>query len=88
MSATAVKGGQMNTSTSPSWSAMSGGRASAKAAASGRVLCIFQLAAQIEVRVVMAGGVLPASRALSVEQRVDAGQVPPLQQFERRAAAG
>src|SRR5215204_4821585 len=45
-----VNGGQMTTSTTSSCSAARGRKASRNTAASGRVLCIFQLAAQIGFR--------------------------------------
>src|SRR5204863_1772746 len=51
--ASAVNGGHTHTSTRSSSPATSGGSATANAAASGRVLCIFQLAAQMGVRLVM-----------------------------------
>src|ERR1700755_2784736 len=65
--------------------AIRGSSASMNAAASATVLCIFQLAAMYGVR---SGICILLGDGLLVEQRFNSGQLLPLQQLQRGAAAG
>ena len=89
VSARAVYGGQITISTESSSSMATGRNESTNAAASGRVLCIFQLAAQIGLRedIGRRPSLLTAD-CPGVEQRLDPGQLAPLEELERRSAAG
>src|SRR4051812_7885394 len=84
-----VYGGQITMSTDSRSFDASGRNESMNAAASGRVLCIFQLAAQIGFRDGIGSAcLLPAAHGLGVEQRLDPGQLAALQEVERCATSG